>query len=177
MLRRGLNAPLSSSVGRLFDGVGALLGLGSRNRFEGQTPLAVEAAAIAPCHDATPTLSMALRDLPAGGGAQCDLDWGPMLEQMLQQQAAGVGRGELAFAFHRALANGIVGVARRAGVGTIALSGGCFQNALLLDLTVEALRAERFEVLTHRHLPPNDGNIAAGQALAALWNLTTVQLP
>jgi hydrogenase maturation protein HypF len=62
-------------------------------------------------------------------------------------------------------------------VGTVALSGGCFQNVLLLDLTVAALRAAKFEVLTHRELPPNDGNIAAGQALGALWGLTSVALP
>lgn len=176
MIARSLNAPRSSSVGRLFDGFGALLGLGVRNHFEGQVPLAVEAAATATHHQAAPALSLAVRDLPAGGGAQWELDWRTLIEPV-RHHAAALGRGELAFAFHQALANGIVEMARRAGVGTVALSGGCFQNALLLDLTVDALRAERFEVLTHRHLPPNDGNIAAGQALAALWNLTTVELP
>lgn len=177
MIGREINAPLSSSVGRLFDGIGALLGLGTRNCFEGQVPLAVEATAVAPPHGMTPALSLSVRDLRAGSGAQCELDWRPLLADVLEREGSNVGRGELAFAFHRALAKSVVDVARRAGVGTIALSGGCFQNALLLDLTVEALRAERFEVLTHRHLPPNDGNIAVGQALAALWNLTTVSLP
>ena len=74
-------------------------------------------------------------------------------------------------------AQGIVDVARRAGAGTVALSGGCFQNVLLLDLTVAALRDAGLNVLTHHELPPNDGNIAAGQALGALLNLTTVTLP
>jgi hydrogenase maturation protein HypF len=57
----------------------------------------------------------------------------------------------------------------------VALGGGCFQNALLLDLASAALKAEGFEVLAPRELPPNDGAIAAGQALGALWGLTTVQ--
>jgi hydrogenase maturation protein HypF len=70
-----------------------------------------------------------------------------------------------------------VDVAKRAGVGTVALSGGCFQNALLLDLTRSALEAAGLTVLTHRALPPNDGSIAAGQALGALWGLHSVNLP
>jgi len=177
MIERGLNAPRSSSVGRLFDAVGALLGLGQRNRFEGQTPLAVEAAAVAARAGAEADLPVAVDCLPAGSGARCELDWRPLVESLLRQQARGCPPGELALAFHRVLAHATVELARRAGVGTVALSGGCFQNVLLLDLTVEALRAARFEVLTHRLLPPNDGNIAAGQALAALWNLTTVELP
>jgi hydrogenase maturation protein HypF len=100
-----------------------------------------------------------------------------MLAALLDQRARGADTAALALAFHRALADGIVAMARRAGVGTVALSGGCFQNTLLLDLTVEALRTAKFTVLTHRELPPNDGNISAGQALGALWNLTTVELP
>ena len=64
--------------------------------------------------------------------------------------------------------------ARAAGVGTVALGGGCFQNALLTDLASSLLEAEGFEVLVPRVLPPNDGAIAAGQALGALLNLTAV---
>ena len=60
------------------------------------------------------------------------------------------------------------------GVDTVALSGGCFQNARLLDLTTQDLRAAGFTVLIHRDLPPNDGGLAAGQALGALWGLTDV---
>ena len=69
-----------------------------------------------------------------------------------------------------------VSAAREAGVGTVALGGGCFQNALLVDLTKAALELAGFEVLVPRELPPNDGAIAAGQAVGALWNLTSVAL-
>ncbi len=174
MLARGLNSPVTSSAGRLFDGVGALLGLGTHNHFEGQTPLAVEAAARSGRGLFTP-LSLAVR--PAAAGADHELDWAPLLEQLLARRAAGQEPGPLALAFHRALAHGITEMARRAGAGTVALTGGCFQNTLLLDLTSAALREAGFRVLLHRDLPPNDGNIAAGQALGALWNLTTVTLP
>ena len=176
MLQRGLNAPVTTSAGRLFDAVGALLGLGVRNRYEGQTPLAVEAAAVRGS-DTAPTLALPVKSVAAGGGARLELDWQPLLEKLLAQRGPAQDTAGLAFAFHAALAQGIVDVAQRAGVGTVALSGGCFQNVLLLDLTVAALRAAKFEVLTHRELPPNDGNIAAGQALGALWGLTSVALP
>ena len=175
MLARGLNSPVTSSAGRLFDAVGALLGLGTCNHFEGQTPLAVEAAARFGQGLFT-SLALEARDV-SGGGADCELDWQPLLEGLLEQRAAGQDTATLALAFHRALAEGIAAVARRSGAGTVALSGGCFQNALLLDLTVATLRASGFNVLTHRELPPNDGNIAAGQALGALWGLTSVALP
>jgi hydrogenase maturation protein HypF len=93
-------------------------------------------------------------------------------------RAADAGRDprELAASFHRALADGIVATARAAGVGTVALGGGCFQNALLTDLASASLEAAGFEVLVPRELPPNDGAIAAGQALGALLNLKTVFL-
>lgn len=176
MLRRDLNSPVASSAGRLFDAVGALLGLGLRNQFEGQTPLAVEAAAVS-----TPgkllALPLPLRDVAAGGGAVCELDWQPLVETLLSLRALGGEASVLAASFHLALARGMVEVARRAGVGTVALTGGCFQNTLLLELAVTELQSAGFTVLTHRELPPNDGNIAAGQALGALWNLTDVLLP
>ncbi len=71
----------------------------------------------------------------------------------------------------------MVEVARQAGAGTVVLTGGCFQNALLHSLASAALTEAGFRVLVHRRLSPNDNSIAAGQALAALWNLTSVSLP
>jgi hydrogenase maturation protein HypF len=172
MLAQGLNSPLCSSAGRLFDAVGALLRLNQRNTYEGQTPLAVEAAAWSAARGSA-VLPLPLR--PANTpGAIWELDWEPML--------AALGPGadspsELAAAFHRALAAAMVEVARLAGVGTVALTGGCFQNVLLGDLAADGLTQAGFRVLQHRELSPNDGSIAAGQALGALWNLTRVTLP
>jgi hydrogenase maturation protein HypF len=175
MLENGINSPVTSSAGRLFDAAGALIGLGGLNRFEGQTPLAVEAAAAG--STARIDFPAALRDVAPGGGASVELDWQPILEGIRRGRSRGFGPGDLAAGFHRSLAGGIAAVAARAGAGTVALTGGCFQNAMLLDLSCAALRKAGFNVIVHRELPPNDGNIAAGQALAALWNITSVRLP
>jgi hydrogenase maturation protein HypF len=172
MMDQGLNSPLCTSIGRLFDGVGALLGLGRRNAFEGQIPLAVESAA----HGAPPDVDLLpFPIVPAGDGAVWEIDWRGTIHRLLEKPPQDPGRP--AAAFHRGLVEALVGVCRRSGVGTVALSGGCFQNALLLDLAAGSLAAAGFTVLAPRELPPNDGAIAAGQALGALWNLTTVEPP
>jgi hydrogenase maturation protein HypF len=175
MLERGVNSPVTTSAGRLFDAAGALLGIGFRNTFEGQVPLALEAAAGGSAGRA-PTLPFPLRPV-TGGGADAELDWEPLFAALQAARLAGGDPAGLARAFHDALARGIAAAAVAAGAGTIALGGGCFQNALLLELTVSALAAAGFEVLVPHELPPNDGSIAAGQALGALLNITSVQVP
>lgn len=172
LLRIGLASPVTSSAGRLFDGVGALLGLGRFNSFEGQVPLAVEAAVTA-AESGTEDLV-----LPVGpaesGGALFEIDWRPAVAAALRPD---LDAPRAARALHQALAAAMVDVAQRAGLGTVLLTGGCFQNALLHSLAVAKLSAAGFRVLAHRSLSPNDNSIAAGQALAALWNLTSVHLP
>ncbi len=176
MLARGLNSPVTSSAGRLFDAVGALLGLGGRNQFEGQTPLAVEAAAVRDTGGSR-ILPLPLRAVPKGGSAVWELDWEPLLDELLGSKTRVTEAPALAAGFHRGLARAIAAIAREAGVGTVALTGGCFQNALLSDLASSALRKDGFTVLAHRELPPNDGGISAGQALGALLSLSCVQMP
>ena len=172
MLTLGLNSPRCSSAGRLFDGFGALLGLGARNAFEGQTPLAVEAAAM---RGLSGDAALAFPVIPARTpGARLEVDWETAVGQVLQPPGDAAA---LAAAFHRGLATAMVDVARQAGVSTVVLTGGCFQNALLHSLAAAALRHAGFRVLVHQRLSPNDNSIAAGQALAALLNLTTVNLP
>jgi hydrogenase maturation protein HypF len=106
---------------------------------------------------------------------QAELDWEPLIAALEAGREGGRAPEDLAASFHQALAQGILEAARQAGAGTVALGGGCFQNALLLELTASALESAGFEVLIPRELPPNDGAIAAGQALGALWNLTKVK--
>ncbi|HZP59001.1 MAG TPA: carbamoyltransferase HypF [Opitutaceae bacterium] len=175
MLDRSVHSPETTSMGRLFDAVGALLELSPRNHFEGQIPLAVEAAA-GGGRDVEP-LPLPLRDLSPGRGAIKELDWEPLLDALMRARARGRAPGDIAAAFHHGLARAAVAVAREAGAGTVALSGGCFQNALLTDLTTAALQEAGFTVLVPRELPPNDGAIAAGQALGALLQLTSVRMP
>jgi hydrogenase maturation protein HypF len=172
MVRQGLNSPLCSSAGRLFDAFAVLLGLGQRNSFEGQLPLAVEAAGTRAGGTGRELPFPVRRALTAG--ARLEVDWQPAVEVLLARPG---DAGADAAALHRGLARAMVDVAREAGVDTVALTGGCFQNALLQTLATEALASAGFRVLAHRQLSPNDNSIAAGQALAALWNLTSVTLP
>lgn len=176
MLGRGLNAPITSSVGRLFDGIGVLLGISGENRFEGQTPLAVEACATGAGRTAS-EIALPVGALAAGAGARYEVDWRPLATAVERHCVGRQPPGPLAYAFHAALAAAVVEVAERAGVRKVALTGGCFQNALLLELTATALRSAGFAVLTHRELPPNDGAIAAGQAAAVPWGISSVALP
>ena len=172
MLEQRLNSPLCSSAGRLFDGFGALLGLGQTNNFEGQLPLAVEVAATTAVSEGH---ALPFPVMPADTcGARLEIDWAPAVEEVLLAKRSPAAN---AAALHRGLVQAMVDVARQASVGTVVLTGGCFQNALLHSLASAALEDAGFSVLVHRRLPANDNSIAAGQALAALWNLTTVTLP
>jgi hydrogenase maturation protein HypF len=172
ILQSGLNSPLCSSAGRMFDGFAALLGCGDCNRYEGQLPLALERTALLAGRDHA-VLHFPVEPSPTSR-AHWEIDWRPAVQQVLGHPP---DAPRLAAACHRGLARAIVNVATQAGVGTVALTGGCFQNALLHSLTSDALQAAGFRVLVHRHLSPNDNSIAAGQALAALLQLTTVNCP
>ena len=155
-LARGVQAPVTSSMGRLFDAVAALLGLRTVSQFEGQAAMELEQAA---------------EGVPAAGYpfalAKDVLDWAPAVRALRADAAAGRPMGEIAAAFHRGLAEAIVAVARAAGVPRVALGGGCFQNARLLEESIDALRAAGFEPLWPREVPPNDGGLAYGQLAAS----------
>jgi len=166
MLERGVQAPLASSAGRLFDAVASLLGLRQVATFEGQAAMELEWA----CDEADaklPGYAIALE-----GDAPIRLDWRPMLAAIAEDLRRGVPVGAIAAAFHRALADAIAAVARRAGIRQIALTGGCFQNRILLERSVEALRAAGLEPFWHRQVPPNDGGISVGQAVWATATLS-----
>jgi hydrogenase maturation protein HypF len=170
MLERGVQAPVTTSAGRLFDGVAALLGLRQRASFEGQAAMDVESAASrAAAAVAEPPMPV----VDAIGGSCRVIDWRPLCAALWRERDGG-DVAVLAARFHGALAASIVEVARQVGVPSVVLTGGCFQNARLLETTASALRAADFAVLQHRQLPPNDGGLAAGQALAALWGVTQV---
>ena len=171
IVTRELNSPVTTSAGRLFDGVAALLGLRTHTHFEGQAAMDVEFCADAISGEGAP-LKLDVRS--EAGNGKLILDWAPLLADLLAARAHTLAPA-LAAGFHRALADVIGEVAARCGVETVALTGGCFQNARLLELSVRRLRDRGHTVLIHHALPPNDGSIAAGQALAAGWGLTNVE--
>jgi hydrogenase maturation protein HypF len=165
MLETGLNAPLTTSAGRLFDAVAALLDLSQRTRYEGQAAMALEAAAD-PREDAAWPLPLVRRE-----GAPALLDWEPLLRALLEDLKRGVNAGRLAARFHNSLADGIARTAEAAGETRVALTGGCFQNRILFERAAERLSALGFTVLLHREVPPNDGGISLGQVLAGARHL------
>jgi hydrogenase maturation protein HypF len=160
MLERGLNAPLTTSAGRLFDGVAALVGLHPKAAFDGQAAMALEHLADRAETGAYP--------LPLEGGS---LDWRPLLEALLEDQRRRVPAPLVAARFHNALAQAIVAVARSVGERRVALSGGCFQNRLLTARACDGLERAGFEVLLHRQVPANDGGLSLGQVLVAAAKL------
>ncbi len=164
MLERGLNAPVTTSAGRLFDGVAALLGLCQRSSFEGEAAMALEAA-VDPAERGAYPLPFA--ENSASEGAPLVLDWSEMLGALLEDLSKNVAVPTMAARFHNGLAAGTAGVAGKIGQRRVALTGGCFQNRVLTERTADLLESLDFEVLLHREVPPGDGGISLGQIAVA----------
>ena len=154
MIERGVNAPRTSSVGRLFDAVASMAGIARQSRFEGQAAMLLERAIDgATIEEAYP--------LPQKDGVA---DWAPLVEAVRRDVERGEARASIAARFHNALAEWIAAAAARSGVRQVALSGGVFQNGYLVERTVALLENQGFAVYTHQRVPANDGGIALGQA-------------
>jgi len=161
MLELGLHSPRTSSIGRLFDAVAALVGIRVGAGFEGQAAMALEFAAAA---------------LEDGGAYSITLKEGiadptPMLQELLADRSHGVDPGIMARRFHVALADLALAFAESAGREDVVLTGGCFQNRLLAALCTQKLSSLGFQVRRPALYPPNDGGISLGQAwVAAQWD-------
>lgn len=172
-VKRGFNAPRTTSIGRLFDAVAALLGGPQRCSYEAQAALWLEGLALSAhqhwdCSSAHRWGAPQL-DLPLLGSEAAEpwlWCWVPLLEQLLQAGGAGLDPAALALAFHQALADAIAAFAYRASAETLLLAGGCFQNALLLELSVAALQTQGCRALWSQQLPCNDAALPIGQLLA-----------
>ena len=161
-LERGVNAPLTSSAGRLFDAVAALLGLCQEMSFEGQAAQALQAAAERVPAQAPYPVAL----VPEDSGLLAD--WAPALAALLADRAAGVPVPQIAGRFHATLAALIADVARQLGVCRVVLAGGCFQNRRLLEETRARLEQAGLAVWWPQRLPPGDGALAAGQAAVVM---------
>jgi hydrogenase maturation protein HypF len=164
----GVNAPLTSSAGRLFDAVASLLGLRDHVDFEGQAAMELEALAAGEADRVYPVRL-------AGDGAGLAVHTPDIIRGVVDDLLGAVPATRIAARFHATLAEVIVRVCERVrartGIGTVALSGGVFQNVRLLAAAGGGLAAAGFEVLTHRQVPPNDGGLALGQAAVAARRL------
>ncbi|MGD0765637.1 MAG: carbamoyltransferase HypF [Dehalococcoidia bacterium] len=159
MLAKGVNSPVTTSAGRLFDGVAALLGIRSVCSFEGQAAMMVEFRAEQGIEE---SYSLPLRE-----GERLVLDWEPLFQEILREREARVPSGVICAKFHNTLAEAIVAVAWKVGVKRVALSGGVFQNRYLTERAFRLLESAGFRPFTHQRVPPNDGGIALGQMVIA----------
>jgi len=167
---KGINCPQTSAGGRLFDAVAALIGVRERVTYEAQAAIELEMAA----QIQYPISNIQIMGYPfgieeSGGGKVIRLR--PLFDALLADLRGGVAVGEMAYRFHITVAEMIGAVCERiaqeAGLRTVALSGGCFQNRLLLALVVPRLREVGLRVLLHRQVPCNDGGLSLGQAVIA----------
>jgi len=157
--------PLTTSAGRLFDAVASLLGVAHASSFEAAAAMRLEALARTVAPASVAPIPVRLR------GAPMVLDTTSLVGELVEQRAAGRAAAELAAVFHESLALAVAAacaaLAESTGVRRVALSGGVFQNALLLARSTELLELHRLAVYTNRSVPANDGGVSLGQALVA----------
>lgn len=162
-LKGGVNCPITSSAGRLFDAVAAIVGLRSEASYDGQAACELEAVA---------TAARESYDFDLDTGAEpWVIDTRPTVRQILVDVESGREAAAVAGKFHATMAAAIVdtceALAERSGLSRVALSGGVFQNELLTGWVLEGLRARGLTPLLHRRVPCNDGGISLGQAVCA----------
>ncbi len=176
MLIQGLNSPVTSSAGRLFDAVASIIGLRQRVSFEGQAAMELEFVIGEDSTDRSynykvehdrangQTESILIPYIPT----TLIIDWRPMILQILDDLRRGTLLSSISARFHNTLADIVFEVAKRTGVEKVLLTGGCFQSRYLTERCVNQLRAGGFQPYWHQRVPPNDGGISLGQVVVAI---------
>jgi len=172
VLRGKIHSPLTSSLGRLFDGVAAMLGLRRQVSFEGQAAMELEALAAKGLGWSLPFEIRPSEDTVSEETARSwILDFIPSIRDLAHAKRSGKETADLAAAFHLTLRDAFVEMVRRlqteTGLNRVVLSGGCFQNRILLEYCLSELTLAGFKVYHHTLVPTNDGGIALGQAICA----------
>lgn len=178
MLARGVGTPWTSSAGRLFDAVSALLGVCREASYEAQAAIELEMIAQPGMSTEPYPFEIALIGAPQVWGKPpvtvtegFEVRLAPLFEGILAERRQQAPLGAIAWRLHRTVAEMILQACTRlreeTGLERVALSGGCFQNRLLLELTVPLLEAAGLKVLLHRQVPCNDGGLALGQVVIA----------
>jgi hydrogenase maturation protein HypF len=165
MIERGVNSPLTSSCGRLFDAVAALAGIRQTVTYEAQAAIELEMALAGPADDSAYPLAVRAE------GAEMLIDTQPLFEALVEDLRQGVSAGVISRRFHNGLVQVFSDLAEllreRTSLNRVCLSGGTFQNTYLLESLRARLEASRFEVFTHSEVPAGDGGLSLGQALVA----------
>ncbi|MEJ2101763.1 MAG: carbamoyltransferase HypF [Desulfobacterales bacterium] len=163
MISKGVNSPQTSSLGRLFDGVAAIAGIRQQVNFEGQAAMELEMLAAG---DARSTY-----DYQWASEDPIKIFLSPIIRGVVKDVQDGLSIGQISTKFHRTLivlfAEVCTALRRNVELNRVVLSGGCFQNAILLTGLIKELESRNFEVFSHRQVPCNDGGIALGQAMVA----------
>ncbi|MDX2471172.1 MAG: carbamoyltransferase HypF [SAR324 cluster bacterium] len=161
MAQTGLNSPECTSMGRLFDGISALLGLNYYVEYEGQAAMMLEWALDEQAEQA---------DIYTFE----DWDWSTMIKEIWTELQAGVPKEKIAASFHNSLVAAIVAQATELGINQILMTGGCFQNRYLTTLCNKELKKVGLEPIFHKITPPNDGSLGLGQLWMGVHNIKEV---
>ena len=163
MITKGVNAPLTSSLGRFFDGVAAICGIRRQVNFEGQAAMELEMLAA--------DTAASIYDYDWISGDIVNVLPAPIIRGIVNDLQEGKSAAEISAKFHQTLIHlfaDLCAIIRKGrGLNRVVLSGGVFQNAILLSGLTDALEKRQFTVYSHRQVPTNDGGIALGQAVAA----------
>jgi hydrogenase maturation protein HypF len=163
MLKKGVNSPVTTSVGRLFDAVASLIGLRQHVNFEGQAAMELE---FLTASQKTKEHYSFVVDQSNQFSSPHLINWEPMIFEILSELGKANTWPTIAVKFHNTLAECILEVAQQVGRQRVVLSGGCFQNRYLTERTVQRLQEKGFRPYWHQRIPPNDGGISLGQAYA-----------
>ncbi len=169
MIKGGVNGPLTSSMGRLFDAVSSIIGVRDRITYEAEAAIELEAIAEYDTKES-------VRPYPFGmtGGSPIVVDARPLIRAVVDDMKHGIGAGVISGRFHAAIAEIVstaaLKISASSGLTDAVLSGGVFQNRLLSGLTEKKLAKDGFRVYRHEKVPANDGGISLGQAAAA-WEM------
>ncbi len=171
MLKGNLNSPVTSSAGRLFDAVSAIIGISSYAHYEGQAAMQLEFAAESARTDEKYLFN--IKDIkPNNSDVKFIIDWKLIVLNIIDDLKNQISKNIISAKFHNTLANVILEIAKRTGEKRIVLSGGCFQNKYLIEKTIKWLQKEGFKPYWHQRVPTNDGGISLGQIAAAANNFT-----
>lgn len=164
MMERGINSPMTSSMGRLFDAVSAIMGLCPVNTYDGQAAMALEMCAI---ENASENDGYRIETFSDEGETMA-VDMRPLIRSVVRDLESHENKGTISARFHKTLIHLFAEIgallADRTGIRVAALSGGVFQNARLLSGLTKALSEKNITVLTHALVPTNDGGLSLGQA-------------
>jgi len=169
MLNGKLNSPVTSSMGRLFDGIASIAGISSYSHFEGQAAMQLEFAA-----ESANTINkypFNIKEKNDTTDVKFIIDWEPIVIGVIEDSKIQISKNIIASKFHNTLANVILDTAKKVGEKRVVLSGGCFQNKYLIEKTIKLLEINEFQPYWHQRVPTNDGGISLGQIAAASNNI------